>query len=184
MIGLVASKSSSIFCRKERYFDIFMVKIKKSFLGFFLNYNCSYILKNILGAIMQLPESINIHITNVCNYQCKFCYYRKFDKKKWIETHDFINILKQLKNSPVKKINLAGGEPLLHPNIKNLLQIMRDMGFISSIITNGSKLNTQWLDCHGNNIDLIGISCDSALESIEKGVGRGNGKHVASVISV
>jgi len=133
---------------------------------------------------MQLPESINIHITNVCNYKCKFCYYQKFDKKKWLETPVFINILKQLKYTPVKKINLAGGEPLLHPNINNLLQIMREMGFISSIITNGSKLNTQWLNCNGNNIDLIGISCDSALESLEKRVGRGNGKHVASVINV
>ena len=48
----------------------------------------------------------------------------------------------------------------------------------TSIITNASGLTRSWLKEHGPNIDQIGISIDSLDDSLNRDLGRGDGKHI------
>lgn len=55
------------------------------------------------------------------------------------------------------------------------------MGFVVSIVTNGSMLNENNLREMSEYVDWVGISVDSADEETEKQLGRGYGNHVEHV---
>lgn len=51
--------------------------------------------KQIGGVILmeKLPESINYHITEKCNYRCKFCFTRYKNYKKELSQYLFLTFL-------------------------------------------------------------------------------------------
>ncbi|MCF6305518.1 MAG: viperin family antiviral radical SAM protein [Rhodobacteraceae bacterium] len=136
---------------------------------------------------------INWHITEACNYGCKFCY-AKWDTPR--NRRDLVkniadsrNLLLQIRNffhpsnhdNPLQaemcwesvRINFAGGEPLLYAKIMpELLRFSREIGLKTSIITNGSHLSEPLLGALAPNLDWLGLSVDSAIESANQEIGR------------
>lgn len=88
------------------------------------------------------------------------------------------DILEKLALLSIKKINFVGGEPLSNPMVFSIMKVAKNMGFTVCITTNGSLLNEKMIDKLSSYVDWIGISVDSAHESIEKILGRGFGNHV------
>lgn len=87
----------------------------------------------------------------------------------------------------MKKINFAGGEPLLYP--KRLAELCRfcieDLELESvSIISNGTKIKRGWLEEHGKYVDVLGISCDSFDEETHLKIGRGDGNNVKRMFEI
>ena len=93
-------------------------------------------------------------------------------------------ILSKLRDHSIEKLNIAGGEPLLHPNFGDILREAKDIGFVTSIVTNGSLLDHAKLKEYADCLDWVGLSIDSASDQIEMRLGRGYGHHVANVIQV
>jgi radical S-adenosyl methionine domain-containing protein 2 len=113
--------------------------------------------KNILS-----KTAVNFHFTRVCNYECKFCFHTK--KSSYLMPLDQqLKILRLLKESGTEKINFAGGEPFLFPEILGeLVKGAKEMGYEStSIISNGSKITKEWLEKYGKWLDILGLSCDT-----------------------
>lgn len=88
------------------------------------------------------------------------------------------DILGKLKSLSIEKINFVGGEPLLKPMVFPIMKTAKNMGFTVCVTTNGSLLNEKMIDELSSYVDWIGISVDSACESIEERLGRGFGNHV------
>ena len=97
--------------------------------------------------LYRLPWSANdnpigwVEITDVCNIHCDGCYrlvmgegHKPFDQVK-----EEILFLKKWRNCD--GISIAGGEPLLHPNIVEVIQFITDNGMKSLMLTNGYALN-------------------------------------------
>jgi radical S-adenosyl methionine domain-containing protein 2 len=135
--------------------------------------------KTLLSHVTRI-KSANWHLSTRCNYNCKFCFSRKLDSeiKDLTEAH---RILDNLKDIGIEKINLVGGEPLLHPLIFDIIKLAKTMGFVVSIVTNGHYLNQDLIRKLKPFIDWIGLSIDSADEEVEIKLGRGNGGHVKKV---
>lgn len=132
---------------------------------------------------------INYHVTEVCNYSCKFCY-AKWDRPNEIHTqgHDaelmleklasyfFSDVGNQVKASfPYKsvRINFAGGEPLiLKKRFAQLIMKTKELGFNLSLITNGHYLTDTFIDNYGPLFSMIGISFDSQLSEGRENIGR------------
>ena len=106
-----------------------------------------------------LNDRLRVSLTNSCNYQCKYCS----NEGQVHNTNVFINVdfltklFKKIEEEDiyVKKINLTGGEPLLH---KDLLKIASEASKIChdiTVNTNGSLLTVQLVD------DLVqaGVNC-------------------------
>lgn len=126
-------------------------------------------------------KSINWHITDKCNYSCKFCFSKVLGKE--IEDMEAAEqVLHEFMALGVEKINFAGGEPLLYPHIYELIELSKSIGFITSITTNGSLLDEKIINRLKESVDWIGISIDSANECTEKLLGRGSGKHVVGTV--
>lgn len=119
---------------------------------------------------------INFHITNKCNYSCKYCF-GKFegneiplsDAKQVIDSISQYFSHNKIKNG---RINLAGGEPLLHPQLDAIIDYCYQKDIKVSIVTNGSLLTKEKIECWAGKACQIGISIDSASTSTCLEIGR------------
>ena len=111
---------------------------------------------------------INLHITERCNYKCKYCFAH-FDGQKDLSLEQWKKIIDNVKHSGmVSAINFAGGEPMLYKNFGDLLSYAKSSGFELSLISNGSLLLNEKLapDEIFAALSMLGISIDSFDEKI------------------
>jgi len=116
---------------------------------------------------------INLHLTDVCNFNCKHCFAH-FGAKRNLAVNEWKTIVDNtLENCKVRRFNLAGGEPLLYGNISKLSDYIRSKGCEVSIITNGFNLSEKKIDQLAQcGISMIGLSIDSANTQTLRRLGR------------
>jgi len=127
---------------------------------------------------MELPKGLQVEVTSRCNFKCVYCI-RNF----WsIEIQDMpLQVFKKISGSfnEMEKVVLYGlGEPLVHPNFMEMVQLTRDSikrdGEIS-FSTNGSLLNMKISEklLKDVGVNMISFSFDtvetSALERLRVG---------------
>lgn len=87
-------------------------------------------------------NTLQVFITNFCNLACTGCFARNIMKdQQHISLEEYEKVLTQFINKGGQQINLLGGEPLLHPNIKQILNLNRNLKIKTTIYTNGYFLN-------------------------------------------
>lgn len=149
-----------------------------------------------VGARPQIAELvINWHITEACNYRCRYCYaHWDGDGRELI--HDILNSTRMLEDiwqyfhpanaaNPLRqhmdwqgiRLNLAGGEPLLYAErVCEIVRTARDIGFTTSLITNGSLLLPAMTRALAPHLSLLGVSLDSSKAPTNHLIGR-HGRH-------
>lgn len=91
---------------------------------------------------MKKFKKIYIEITNVCNLNCTFCPTTN-RKSKFMSVDEFTFILDAIKDYTDYIYLHVKGEPLLHPDLGQLLNIACKKGFKVNITTNGTLLNNK-----------------------------------------
>lgn len=139
----------------------------------------------------QMPISkelvINWHVTEVCNYSCQYCY-AKWEKqgteliqdnektRQLLErVYQYFNEYKAANGFAYDSIrlNLAGGEPLLYPGkVLRIIKQAHQIGFKTSIITNGSRLDEPLMRALAPYLSVLGISLDSLKMKPNQEIGR------------
>ncbi len=120
---------------------------------------------------------INLHLTNLCNYRCTYCF-GKFPDKKELTFNEACRVVDNIARFFLKsgvtdgRINLAGGEPLLCAYLDNLVDYINAYGIKVSVITNGSLLTEERVALWKDKVYCIGLSVDSALPETNKAIGR------------
>lgn len=101
--------------------------------------------------LYRLPYSLNdnpigwIEATDICNINCKGCYrlvIGEGHKPKEVIKEEIL-FLKKWRNCD--GISLAGGEPILHPDILEIIAFITEHKMKSVMLTNGYALNDQIL---------------------------------------
>ncbi len=87
------------------------------------------------------PQHLSIELTDKCNLRCTFCYLgerRKDDSSfVFINTELLLAKLDELSNFGLEAIELTGGEPLLHPDFKEIFIFCAEKFQVVGILTNG-----------------------------------------------
>ncbi len=123
--------------------------------------------------------SVNYHLWKTCNYQCKFCFGSFNDiKQNNLKQVEAENLLDKLVDFGFEKITFSGGEPTLCPFLPKLLEIAKKGGMTTMIVTNGSKLDFDWLQSNSEFLDWIALSVDSVNNKTNSFSGRYSGKRV------
>lgn len=86
-------------------------------------------------------------------------------------------ILKQLNDLGVPQISITGGEPLCHPRIYDIVELIIQEGFTIQMTTNGLLINDEFINTFSKYSDQcfrISVSLDGIKEAHDKVRGEGN----------
>lgn len=113
---------------------------------------------------------INYHLTQACNFGCKFCFAKY--EKDFIGFEDQKKVIKNIAESGIfDSINFAGGEPFLVKKLPELISYSASLGLKVSVITNGYLLSDSILEDVVPNLTMLGISCHSFNEETKREIG-------------
>ena len=131
----------------------------------------------------MFPRAINFQLLRACNARCRYCFAKFPETPKRLSTTDAIEIIRRVRDAGGEKMNFVGGEPTLHPDIDQLVLATKEMGFTTSIVSNGARLARLLASPAGAVLDWVGLSVDSATDEGNALVGRGGEGYTAAVIA-
>lgn len=130
---------------------------------------------------MKHPHIINFHITDACNYECRYCFadfkmknLPLSDAKKVVDSVATFFAEKGITNG---RINIAGGEPLMYPHLDSIIDYICEQNILVSIITNGSLLTEERIAAWKGKVAMIGISVDALSPEADFHIGRCDARH-------
>ena len=83
---------------------------------------------------------VYVEITNICNMRCSFCHGHS-RQPRTMTALEFAHILEQLEGKTQYVYYHLMGEPLLHPQLPELMKMAAQAGFKSVLTTNGTLLS-------------------------------------------
>lgn len=88
------------------------------------------------------PETVDISITNRCNFGCTYCYMNSKPRIKHGRRDLVATVLQGFDTVPYQ-VALGGGEPTLHPDFAAILKEARGLGTVPNYTTNGQNLSRE-----------------------------------------
>src|SRR5262245_15182543 len=98
----------------------------------------------VMKAFKSPRHPILVHIVPVrrCNLACSYCNeYDDFSKP--VPTAEMLHRIDLLAELKATAIHLSGGEPMLHPELGNIIERIREHGMLAGLLTNGYLLNIE-----------------------------------------
>jgi len=130
------------------------------------HYNRFIYRRNVLRTprISFTPPVFIATIAENCNLACPSCVYLLKDPDKFyssfIDKNEFLRILeKHNKEKMAETIFLTGGEPLLHPEIDEIIDICKKFNLSTYISTNGILVKSRIASML--KLDYVNVSVDS-----------------------
>lgn len=114
----------------------------------------------ILGRFKIKKKNIRelvIHITKKCNLSCIYCYEKKY-KKGTMSMKKLTKLINEASHLGVRKVIISGGEPFLHKNLYEIIQLCSNNGQFVEICTNGTLINREWIEKlkgFGDSIEIL-----------------------------
>ena len=97
-----------------------------------------------------MPWSMNdnpiawLEVTDICNIHCEGCYRQKISGHKTLDQiKEEILFFKKWRNPD--NVSIAGGEPLIHPQIVDIVASIKQAGIKPVVLTNGRALTPELL---------------------------------------
>ena len=127
----------------------------------------------------RLPiPSVNYHLWKACNMGCRFCFATFQDglsdilPKGHLPREESLRVIELLAQHGAEKISFAGGEPTLCPWLPDLIRRAQELGMTTSIVTNGTRLTSEFLEGLQGTLDWVTLSIDSLSAQVNTLTGR------------
>src|SRR6202047_1580042 len=122
-------------------------------------------LRMIGKALVSTKHPILVHIipNRRCNLACTYC--NEFDDfSKPVPLAEMKRRLDTLADMGTSIITISGGEPLMHPDLDEIIRHIRRRGIIAGMITNGFFLNRERIEqLNQAGLEHLQISIDNAM---------------------
>lgn len=120
-------------------------------------------LKMIAWGALHKDHPIMAHIIPIrrCNLACTYC--NEFDDfSKPVDTDVMLERIDNLGRLGTSIITISGGEPLLHPDLDQIITRIRSTGALTGLITNGYLLTAERIErLNQAGLDHMQISIDN-----------------------
>jgi MoaA/NifB/PqqE/SkfB family radical SAM enzyme len=117
----------------------------------------------VARAIQSRHHPILAHIIPMrrCNLSCAYC--NEYDRVSApVPTEEMLRRIDLLARLGTQIITISGGEPLLHPELDEIIRAIRSHGVIATIITNGYLLTPERIErLNRAELDHLQISIDN-----------------------
>jgi len=139
------------------------VKLLRAIGREFGGYN---LLESARRLVDRKPLQCSLYVTDRCNLDCSYC--TEYDNSR---SHPSIDDLKKwarkIRELGTMRIALVGGEPLTHPDIVELVRYCRELGFATSLTTNGFLLTREKVQAlEEAGLQVMQISVDRMTPSV------------------
>lgn len=99
----------------------------------------------------SFPLNATFELTPFCNFNCVMCYVHLTKEKaekqgRLLSADEWIEIARQARDMGTLYVTLTGGEPFLHPEFRKIYSELNKMGFLISILSNGSLIDEEMID--------------------------------------
>ena len=111
------------------------------------------------------PLQCSLYVTDRCNLDCAYC--TEYDNSRpHPSLDDLRKWLRKIRELGTMRIALVGGEPLTHPNIVEVVRYCRELGFATSLTTNGFLLTRELVaELEDAGLQVMQISVDRMTPS-------------------
>ena len=77
--------------------------------------------------------------TGGCNYRCPFCHNSPLIKEQpFLDLNEILAYLEKRKKM-LDAVVISGGEPTLHKNLPDILKVLKELGYVIKLDTNGTN---------------------------------------------
>lgn len=147
--------------------------------------NWEYCGANQIG--LKTPLQLNIELTAMCNLKCKMCYrgYNLPCREGVLPLEDVKMLAKQFETMRIPSLWLSGGEPLMHPQIKDVLEIFSAVKPTDFWMVSNGLLLTQDVSraIIQSELTWLSISIDASCEETYKAIRGGDYKKLMKNIT-
>lgn len=124
----------------------------------------NFLCYNLIGDIMRFKNTY-IEITNICNMNCSFCK-KENRPKKYMSVEEFKLIISKIKKYTEQIYLHVKGEPLMHKDLEEILNVAYLNNIKVNITTNGTLLKDKLnIILKSKSIRQINISLHSNLNN-------------------
>lgn len=118
------------------------------------------------------PLYVGLNLTTRCNLRCAYCYMQPLSNEVMTKA-DFQRVLRDLEDSQVFMVCVAGGEPFTHPDVVEFLQGLTARIPQTVVLTNGTAMAAR----HFAAIDEIArrgrrLAVQVSLDAVDSSVNR------------
>ena len=124
-------------------------------IQYYRNHNCT-----------MYPKIVQIEITNRCPLNCPQCYKDILEKD--IKFSDFTNIIDECEKMNVGSIMLNGGEPMIHPQIVDMIRYISSKNINTYCFLSGVALNEDKIEKLSDCKICISISLNGINPEINR----------------
>ena len=121
-------------------------------------------------------RDLRISLIDRCNFRCPYCMpseqyhhaYQFLDKKEWLNFEEIVRLARIFVGLGVSKLRLTGGEPLLRPNLDELIrQLSLIPGVEDLALTTNASMLVQWAQrLKAAGLGRLTVSLDTLDETI------------------
>lgn len=114
---------------------------------------------------METTHELRLVITPECNYNCYFCHKEGCGcNKRLLVPKDYQYVAKILKDLlGWHTLTITGGEPLLHPNYRQICKLLKESGLRITTVTNLSLLSNPETLAYNDQINISLHSMDAEV---------------------
>ena len=92
------------------------------------------------------PLRVTLELTPFCNFRCLMCYVRLTPDQaqrqgQLLSAGQWLELARQAREMGTLYLTLTGGEPLLYPEFWELYEALNQMGFLITLLSNGSLID-------------------------------------------
>jgi len=115
---------------------------------------------DIINRLLYSPINVQMVVTRTCNLSCNYC--NEFTKKPaHVPTSKLKKQITKVNDLGAFSLNFTGGEPLLHPDIFEIIKFSKKYHMRINLLTNGFLLTKESiLNLNESGLDGLQISID------------------------
>lgn len=119
--------------------------------------------REVIRALASTEHPLLAHIIPIrrCNLSCTYC--NEFDDySKPVPTGEMFRRVDKLAELGTSVVTISGGEPLLHPELDDIIHRIRKHGVVTGLITNGYLLTAERIErLNRSGLEWLQISIDN-----------------------
>ena len=123
-----------------------------------INYHPKEIADMFVGEL-EAPIYVEISPTGICNHKCLFCHYNYLGHEGKFQKGKIPELIREFASMGVKSLVFAGnGEPTLHVDTIEAIQLAKKLGLDVALSTNGTLLKEEHFEILAKNLTWIRFS--------------------------